>query len=303
MKLFAILAVVAVAPMSFASYELMLVVDQAKDSISRYDAVTGASLGTFGALQLEDPQSIALVKGTSECLVFDTATDRVNRFNYSTGQYLSSFTLPIAPAPSQIIEPLPDGTFLSWGYSTTQLYRMSATGGLLNTYTAPASGGTVSAAGVGPSGEVYAAWTGTDKIHRYGINGTAQGVSAVSGPFASGAQMNTNSAYGYFTQSSNTLYKFVPGNPATGIETMTLAVGTNLYGVAMGHGDLVYACGNDASGVGIWVLNGGTKTQVGKFTPAGVTNPVHMAIVVAPEPTTMLALGAGIAALLRRKRR
>lgn len=303
MKLFAIVAVFAVAPLSMASYELMLVVDQSKDSISRFDALTGASLGTFGALQLEDPQSIALIKGTSECLVFDNATDRVNRFNYSTGEYLSSFALPIAPAPSQIIEPLPDGTFLSWGYLTSQLYRITATGGLLNSYSAPAGGSFVSAAGVGPSGEIYAAWVGTNKIHRYGINGATQGVSAVGGPFADGTQMNTNSAFGYFTQSSNTIYKFLPGNPATGIEAVTFAAGTSLFGVAMGHGDLTYACGKDAAGAGVWVLNGATKTQVGKFTPAGITTPVHMAIVVAPEPTTMLALCAGIAALLRRKRR
>lgn len=302
MKIYAICAFVATSPVALASYELMLVVDQSKDSISRFDALTGASLGTFGELQLSDPQSIALIKGTSECLVFDNTTDRVNRFNYSTGEYLSSFVLPIAPAPSQILEPLPDGTFLSWGYLTSQLYRISATGGLLNSYAAPAGGSFVSAAGVGPSGEVYAAWVGTNKIHRYGINGATQGVSAASGPFADGTQMSTNSAFGYFTQSTNTLYKFLPGNPATGIEAVTFAASTILYGVAMGHGDLTYACGKDASGAGIWVLNGATKNQVGKFTPSGVTTPIHMAIVVAPEPTTMLALGVGIAALLRRKR-
>lgn len=303
MKIFGLLALAALASSSFASYELMLVVDQSKDSISRFDAVTGASLGTFGSNYLIDPQSVALIHGSSDCLVFDNGNGRAHRFNYSTGEYVSSINLPVVPAISTMIEPFSDGTFLVWGFSTSTAYRMTVTGGLLNTYAVPAGGGIISAAGLNSSGEVYIAWTGTDKIHRYGIGGAVQGVSAATGALGWGAQMNVKSSYGFFTQSTATLFKFAPGNPATAIETMNLPAGSSAFGVAFGHGDAVYACGIDGTGSAIWAIDGVSKTITQKFTPAGVTTPVHMAIVVAPEPGAIFVVGTGLVLIARRRQR
>lgn len=88
MKILGIAVLCALASSSFASYELMLVVDQTRDDIQRYDALTGAYLGSFGSLQLSNPQSVKLVPGKSECLVTDRDFNRISRFNYSTGELI-----------------------------------------------------------------------------------------------------------------------------------------------------------------------------------------------------------------------
>lgn len=303
MKILGLIVWAAVAPIACASYELMLVVDQDSDYISRIDPVTGASLGTFGGLQLTDPQSVAVIPGTSECVVFDNFTRRMNRFNYSTGQYISGFDIPTMSAASVIVEPFTDGTFLLWGYLTSQAIRISSTGALLNTYAVPAGAGSLSSAGVGPGNSVFAAWSSINKIQRYSQTGAVQGLSAAGPTLGPGAQMNVNAQYGYATQSNNLLVKFNPGNPATSIETASVGSGNSAFATAFGHGSLVYAAGISGTGTGtVWVLDGVKKQVVGAFNPSGVKTPVNMAMVLAPEPGTLIALGLGVLALKRRKK-
>jgi len=289
----------------FASYELLLVVDQLSDSIRRYDPVTGASLGSFGGLQLTNPQSIAIIPGTSECVVTDPVSDTLNRFNYSTGQPISSVGISNSLGVSPVVHAFTDGTFLLWSFSGSVAQRISAGGTLLNTFSVPAGATSMSAAGVGPSNEVYIAWNGTNRIQRYASNGALQGQSAVfAGSFGAGAQMSVAGNYGYLTSSSNRVTKFTIGNPATALENVPFPAGEFTYGTARGHGDLTYFSGVDnADNAQIWIYDGATKHRHGQFSLGAGVIPVSMATVVAPEPTTMLVLSGGLAILLRRRKR
>lgn len=304
MKLFSILAVALLGAQTFASYELMLVVDQETNYISRYDPVTGTFLGTFGGLQLINPQSVALIPGTSDCLVTDFSTQRIHRFNYSTGQFISAFDNPFITATTAVLSPFSDGTFLLWSYNANIVHRINATGTLLNSFSVPVGASTICGAGVGSSNEVFIAWNGINKIQRYAANGTVQGQSAAfASSFGTGAQMVVSGSYGYFTTSGNTVVKFATGNPAIALESVALTAGDASYRAARGHGDLTYFSGKN-SGVtpSIWVYDGVKKVRLGRFTPIGVTTPVSMAIVVAPEPGTLLALAGGLAWIGRRRK-
>ncbi len=283
----------------------MLMVDQTLDVVTRYDPVTGTKLGTFGGLQLVNPQSVSLIPGTGDCFVYDSAIKACLRFNYSTGQYISSITVPTAPSNALIASPFSDGSVLLWGYLSSFAIRMSASGALLNTYTLPSGTSSISGAAVGPSNEVYIACRGIDRIQRYQMNGTAQSLSATSTlVYSNGAQMAVGSSLGYWTNSSSDISRFIPGNPALPVDTISIP-NVTLYGAALGHGDLAYFCGADTTGTGLIIAyDGKRKLELGRIVTGAGTIPIGMAVVTAPEPAScaFLALGMGALALRRRRR-
>lgn len=73
---------------------------------------------------------------------------------------------------------------------------------------------------------------------------------------------------------------------------------------AYGHDNRVYVGGISTAGSGAIMTFDTSMNRVSNpWVVSGTTSIVSMATVVAPEPGTMIALGAGLVALLRRKKR
>ncbi|MCE9557449.1 MAG: hypothetical protein K8R88_00715, partial [Armatimonadetes bacterium] len=81
-----VFALVGVAQLSLASYELALVADFWGKKIDRYDPVSGAYLGSFGGNFLVNPSDVSVDQTNGLAYVADQGDSRMSVFNYSTGE-------------------------------------------------------------------------------------------------------------------------------------------------------------------------------------------------------------------------
>lgn len=297
-----LLALFAVSGCALGSFELLLTVDQNSDSIRRFDPVTGTALGSFGSLQLTDPQSVKVSKLGTFCYVMDYGDRAIKKFNYNTGEYLGS--IPSILTSTTWIHEFSNGDLLLYQWSSSFVRRVNSAGTLLNSYPAPGGALNIRGAAIGPAGEVYVAWAGTNRIHQYSGSGVLGSQSAVfASPFSETGQMEISGSFGVVCDGgSGTFRTFATGNPPTAGSMVNLDTRLDYaYSAAFGHGDLLYIGGIPQSGNdSIQVLNRSTMSVTGSFGSGTI---VGMDIVVAPEPGSLVSLGLGGIALLVSKRR
>lgn len=303
----ALLAVVAcMAASSLASYELALVADYAGKKIDRYDPESGTYLGSFGNGLLAGPTDVAIDQANGVAYVADQVTRRVYSFNYHTGRYLSSFA---ASGALYYVTRLSNGELLHSGVGSANTYRTTTSGTLLQTINT--SGIYVEGHAQAQDGTLWflGSLNGFPTLYSgaVGSSTVTSAVSSFSGNLDAHLTVHGNQAV--FQSYTNNLVHFfsanVNGTTATNLVDYR-QTGNNLSGrgTAFGHNGLAYMLASD---------NTALNHRLYKWIP-GATNPQYltltntasaegMAVVVAPEPASMIALGAGALALIRRRRR
>lgn len=286
---------VVVSARSEASYELLLVADYGTDSVHRFDAVTGAYFGSFGAGMMADPAHIAVDKAQGVAYVTNYQLGTVQKWNYSSGTLLGEWgaAMPWGIAMRH------DGNLLVGTGNGARVYAPS--GQLLSQW---ASGS--AAYGVGFDGSNY--YVGlSGSVRKYSTAGIQVGSIATGlthwygmtfrDGVAYGGGYGLNGQFGRFDTASMTGYAVQTVGP--------LAGSAHIEGYALSHGMTMYMVGRNAANtaqglITRWHL--GANASLSTFGSNVIQSPAGMAIVLAPEPATLLALGAGLVVLRRRRK-
>lgn len=303
-----------------ASYELVMVADRLTKSVHRFDGVTGSYFGSFGSGFLNAPVSMCIDQATNSAYVMDNLTPsasysetnysghRIVKFNYNTGEYISSFKPTYSYNRAQV------------GYFQGQLI-VGTDGSLIDAYD-PSTGGFKGTYTMSVSGGAMAVSTSLGRVFSVGYSGSGAistqnfgGTSQINYPIASAPpttvvrQMAISGDRALVVGGTPIVSKFTPSTlNSAATNNLTFSTGTGLAGslggVGFGHGDIAYV--SEMLGAGSAKI---TRMYYSEFALGGsfgagiLQEPRSIAVVVAPEPTTWLAMGIGLAILARRRRR
>lgn len=318
MRTFALLGLLGASfSIATASFDLMLLnrYDASTNSsrVHRYDPVSGAYLGSFASgVQVT---RIAVNPTKNEVYAYDINSAYIRAYNYNTGAFLRTYGSPglvtdmvvsldgtriLLTTGSTIIRGLDLTTgaasSLVTGTGTTGFYRLA----LHRNGTLYAAGDTVSLSQFAPSGLNYvqsqvttlsgvsAASSGTQMAVQYPTVGSSIGYVTIG--------QGSGFGYNYFG-STGSLINVGGTQPAGQISSMTVMLNSHagFYGLGVDSLNSSQVRLNAYDVVGVPIET--------KILPSQIGNPNAGAIVLAPEPGTMIALAAGIGALARRRRK
>lgn len=302
---------IAGAAASRASYELVMVGDNdsggvANSVIHRYDAVSGAYLGAFGA-NYDSIEDMAVAPSLGR--VFTMGSVRLHEYDYSTGiehrtvQVVSGTTMNISSDNSTLF--VQSGNIVS-AYSTSSLTLTSQV--TLNSGTS-----TVQSIQVIGS-DIFALEKNTSNAYvfaRYSFAGARLG--------GTGGQSNITGKLGYQVglpsigtvllsagiTGSALAYSFTyPGqSPASASSYFPTGV-QNIADVAPLHvGGALLGVNPSNTAQGIVAITGATGGVSHTFGTAQLKSPAAIVSVIAPEPMTMAAMTIGLAALACRRKK
>lgn len=298
---FAILSTSAV----FASFEMALLIENGSSEIRRVDPENRVILGSFGASRLLNPRAIAVDQDNNHAYVlneYGTGIGRITVLNYNTGEYVREWSLGLSGlngVNSMTFRPggglyVPLKTRI--GYYTTF-------GGEIARY----NGGSLTdirsvSYSVG-FGEVYAHnFGGQNLAFNAGAFGSVNGISTGSGVVSQTGltAVNTGQSFG---GSGQFLVGFNHNALSGGVVGAAHTAFNSIQSVRAAHGDSMYVAGfTSTGGSGIMTFNQFGVQTSGMWTVPGGNGILSMATVVAPEPGTFIALGAGLAAIARRRK-
>ncbi len=303
----AVLAGVVTPLTSQASFEMVLAVDFTNSLVRRFDGETGASFGTFGGGRMSRASAITINQSLGHAYVYDRQAGRIFTFNYNTGEYLNDFS--VAAKPFGWISTASNGDILlgssESSFGPSILSRYTNTGTFVSfwqTYSGQASFGLAE----GSDGGIYTIDGNGKFALRYA---STSGGSYTD--FLGNSQFSSNGgevrAHGNriyaATGSSGKVVSFTAGTLTIGpTYSFNLQLGSELDGLGFGHGNTMYVCGMDASANGKVIrysLSTGVSTVIASVPGTTLSS---MAVVVAPEPSSLLAFGIAGVALMRRRR-
>lgn len=301
MKRTALLVVVLLASSAHASFEMMLITDTVKGVIHRVDPQTDAYLGSFGSGWVGS-QSFALGvdQGAGEVYFSNSAMNRVIVFDYNSGTYKRSWSLGLTTFARDI--KITGSRVYVGGGARVEAYTKA--GALIGAATA----GITDVWGVAESlnGEIVALSRGTS-TRAYMFNGNTFAPTFTSGslsgnPYSLIYDQGTNNAYySASTGAGDIIYSM---NLFSAGPNVALTPGGARFELAAGHGDIRYA--TKANGVTTYI-RGATAispwTEVRTATWSQISDAGAIGVVVAPEPASLIAIGLGLAAVARRRRR
>lgn len=300
------MATLGLSVSSFASFELALISDNTTKTIHRYDVDSGVYLGSFGANRLTGTVgSVCIDQSINAAYVADGSS--IKKFDYNTGEYLGFMTVT---GPIRQMNLANDGRLIVANTAAGAGPNIYTFGSTTPTTTPGYNTTTIVAAGIQSQNGGYNDLLNDTSIYRLVGRSNPANIptSYVAGGSATGVDMagrNNRLSYvfsgGWFTWgiASTTAAGGVVGLSFASAPTLT--AGYSLTGTSFGHVD-AYA-----------VATNGTASQMGFFDianfnvtvrnlPSQIQNARDVAVVVAPEPASMLALGSGIALLIRRRR-
>ncbi len=315
------LALVAVPAFSIASFDMMLIGTNSSSNyrVSRYDPVNRISLGSFGqGIIASVVDDVAVDQTTSTAYVL-SGQSNVYRFNYNTGEFLG------------VVGGLSGGNTMNFDPVSRRFTIASATGSGGSVYNEDFSlylGGITPAGAFIGGAPVYNA--ATNKWYSMAYT-NANPFNLVSQTWNSDFTGGINSAASSLTYNAG--YELGEKSIVLGNKLYTLTyqrtAGTYLYSSTIdnsGNAGAPTLFGNTNGSSGgylnhsivaghnglAWTLCGnvlrGFHPVTGFGTPVtlsglGTANELRgAAIVLAPEPGTMIALGVGLATLARRRR-
>lgn len=292
-----------VATSAQASFELALISDSTDDVVHKFNTYTGLYQGSFGMGLLVNPIGLAIDQSVNLAYVLD-AGNSVVKFNYNTGAFAGSFS--VTAGATKLVRNS-DGTLnLVYG---ANVQRRNTAGTLLTTYTHATGHNAVNGI-LGPDGLFYVpSRTGDTRVlawHNYATGAKISQTTWLADNLVrlSGFEMFNvfkDGAGGGTTFFERNVFNNGPG--ASGGEFSTPAI-LDPTGAAVGHGRMGYGVGTKGGAPGVGIVQRfdmNTDTFRGTFGDGILNTPTGMAIVVAPEPGSLIALGIGGFLLLRRK--
>lgn len=306
-NLFVGLSLIGLPVLSSASFDLALISDSGTDSIQRYDPISGTYLGSFGGGILVDPKGVVVNQAQNRAFVLD-ATARISTWDYNTGEFISSFNLV---GIATYMNANSDGT-LNIALAD-RVRRITQGGAFLTEYVRNGTFG-VQQGIVGGDGFFYMSTRTGDspRLERFTASGTfLAGVTWVADRVLSvptsgtpsGSVYNAINAFEY-GGSMSIEYDHLDFGPS-GVMFTNTTVLSNPSGIAPGHAGMTYIAGKiraTPTQGGVLRFDRTTGVIGTAFGQATLQNPTGIATVVAPEPGTMIALGIGIGALLRKRK-
>lgn len=302
-----VLAGIAVIAQAADSPEVLFVANLGLGQINRFDPISGASFGAFGAGIISYPMGVANDANGIVYVSDNMATGTVIRkFNGFTGNYLGQ----LGPTRSDVIAGLhigPDGYL----YGATTPNSIGASGGIIKVDRNTGATQYLALAGsVNPTDVCY----GVSQIFVNAQNGT---YAVNPATFTQGALYSTLTGTTFLNFDQNRSNWFAGGRGAQwGIGTERFSLynfagaaigasnGVSIGDLTNGH-DLMYASVKDGSGN--WFVQRYdplNKTFLGTFGALGAGNYYGaMACYTAPEPASWFALGCGAALVAIRRRR
>lgn len=290
-----------VAGAAHGSYELLLVADRGTDSIHRYDPQSRTYLGSFGGGFLQNPVGIAVNKAAGECYVIEANNEAIFVFNYSTGNLLRINQVASAsPAPRLTFD---GGTNLGYvGNSSGGLYNIN-TGAIVRSWNIPSTGAGITYDSA--SNRYFMVNSFNNTISTYLASSSAATGTTPAGPilFEEG-DIATLRGDAYFCDNTDMLFQWSTSIGSAPIHYSTATTMPVIQGLVSGHATL-YICGQlvAAGARGIMMYDPISNRYGSAFGQAQLLDPQQMAIVLAPEPGAFLALGAGAAAIVLRRRK
>ena len=302
MRLFAALVVSSsVFYTAHASFELLLVGDNGVNTfetrrIHRFEARTGVYLGSFGGF---DSAIVSSWLRQSTNSLFVHEQNGISEWDYNTGALKSATFFPLG---NDRITARPDGTRAAWFNGGADLF--------VTNYPVPGSSTTTGffagatwRAGIWHSpNRILAYSSATEQFFNIDMDasGTFGTVTINSTAiFSPGfGQIARNAGTNDYIMAAGSTLKLVNGN--------TLSAGAFLspFGTskaaASAHNGFFIGGTNGTTGLITYYDN--QINRRAQFGGAVLRDPVTMEAVLAPEPGTMIALGAGLAAILRRRK-
>lgn len=305
--------VLGAAGVAQASFDLMFVVDGATKSVHRVDPVNNVFLGRVGQGFLNNPLSVAL--GPNNDLWVLESNNRVRKFNANTGEYMGGFFTSYAVGTNSKLRVSNNRIFITSGsaYSSGYLYSYNLDGSPLNAFSyaglTEASNQAQGLALIGNRAVVSSYQSGFARNLLYDVSATA----AYDGSFvnytlalASSANPTQLSMTGSNVLMTLGTTQGIQFNPSLGIiGSFGISGFSSVNGLAPGHGDLSYIAGmtpTGAFGLGKYYASTFDFIPPTAVVGSGITDPRDIAVLIAPEPGSMLALGLGALVLLRRRR-
>lgn len=293
----------AIASVANASYDLVFVADDGTDSIHRFDGGTGTYLGSIGAGLLQDPTGVAIDRDTNT--LFVTSGNGIFLFNLWNGTLMNAeFTFGNkatrwAPGEFLFTQPSPTNflggarTGISGWYSGANLPATAL-------YTG------IDVRGAGPGAQLILANATSNRLEVHSFTGFGGATTLLetynlpSGTFPVDVTSNQDSYMGVL--SDGQVFRGYYGQSPSSYYLSDLITAT---AISYAHNDVFYAAGYNSSGNA--TLQRGTfrmgSQNLGQFGQGILVNPRAVAIIAAPEPGTMIAVGAGLAALIGRRRK
>lgn len=293
------------------SFELMLALDRTDRVVHRYDPETGAYLGNFGAGYIQNPIGMVMDQNTQTAFILQdrsgSQSDYITRMNYNTGAFLGTFQLNFFSA--RAIGLLNSGQLMASVYfgDVSRITPAGAEDAYVSRPSGVSNDGLFSGMAQDSFGTVYALYD----------NGVIYGWS---NPFSTfGQQPNANLGAASALQPRGQLSVRDDWLAAGNLNTLTFArtapgggffstgstttIYSNIRGTAIGHNNMMYAAGQTGASIGSIARYDQFGNFAGVFGSAQLKDPIALSVVVAPEPGTMAALGLGLAAILKRRRK
>jgi hypothetical protein len=302
MKYVALSLAVSFAAIGHASFEMMLIADNTNGVIHRYDPVNRVYLGSFGQGSLLPVFSMALDQTNGR--VFVKQNNFLTAFNYATGEALfSAVTENGVIAYRENFGDLITGTSSGLTRSTVTLTGIGAS----NTFAASApsypelttDGSNVFLAN--PANGTFVKYSGSSTATTTEVSPADANLAGDTIP----SMMTSQSGAFHFALSATERRYYVTSSTVNSVRAGSISTLTTTREITRGHGEYGYYLGTTATGFGIqkFFENGNNYqnfTQVALPSQIGSIN--SAVTVVAPEPGSMIALGIGVAALLRNRK-
>lgn len=297
-------AAIFVCAGAHASFELVMAVASDTDAIDRFDGSTGAYLGSFATGQATGT-SMTIDQSKGVCYISNFSNSSIQLWDYNTGQFLNEFSTATYGGVRGIAVDNSGNLLLG---TTTGIRRISSTNfALLSTF--GNVGVTYTGVEQGADGAYFAVNTSTDALERYTSGQAIQGsVGLAQG--AGGSlqwQLAIAGTQGYVTD-NRSCFRFNTTAAVPVIGTGYNSGLSEVLGIGVGHTTRRYVAGKTASGAAIKAFSdlGTSFTTHIRFSRPGMAADAQygsMAVVVAPEPSSLAALCLGGLALIRRARR
>lgn len=284
-----------------------MVADYNNHLIRRFDGDTGVALGTFGSRDLLNPTAITVNAVLGHAYVYDQIQGKIFTYNYHTGEYVRELS---AASEVYTLSVTSNGDLLE-ASDTGNAFRIDhLTGALLSTYVRPNTATGSSSIIQVANGNIHVAHQGSNTISTYSLTGTLLGTSApVSGSIASASSSAIFGTTGMLVDwTGKRVVRYTSANtpiPITPFDVSGQFVQPR--GLAMGHGSRLYVVGTNPGSTLEQIVSYDASTGLARSTfgtsPSTSSLYSSIAIVNAPEPGSLVVLGAMSLAAVVRKRR